>query len=236
MTREEIIRNLQYTMEKHKNDTVPTFGTNISLMCKDILDYLEREPCEDAISRESTMLRIREFIGNPTYTEKMLVDDMNALPSVQPKYNTSEWCHDCSEYDHDKHCCPRYNKVIRNAVEEMKQETCDDTVSRQAAIDALSHMCSEDENGITVSRANVNSMLRVLPPVTPQLKTGHWIYEKRKRLINETDEGAEYVTDYWCKCSNCNGDFGYRKMKDAFCKYCGARMIESQESEDKECR
>lgn len=38
-----------------------------------------------------------------------------------------------------------------------------DLISRQDAIDALSHMCSEDENGITVSRANVNSMLRALP-------------------------------------------------------------------------
>lgn len=39
----------------------------------------------------------------------------------QPCYNPDEWCHDCSEYDHDKHCCPRYNKVIRNAVEEVKK-------------------------------------------------------------------------------------------------------------------
>mgnify|MGYP007111754589 CR=1 FL=1 len=52
MTREEIIRNLKYTMEKHKNDTVNTFDTNISVMCKDILEYLEQEPCEDAISNE----------------------------------------------------------------------------------------------------------------------------------------------------------------------------------------
>lgn len=44
MTREELIRNLKYTMEKHKNDTVSTFGTNISVMCKDILDYLEQNP------------------------------------------------------------------------------------------------------------------------------------------------------------------------------------------------
>ena len=44
MTREELIRNLKYTMEKHKNDNVNTFDTNISVMCKDILDYLEQEP------------------------------------------------------------------------------------------------------------------------------------------------------------------------------------------------
>jgi hypothetical protein len=39
----------------------------------------------------------------------------------QPKYNTDEWCHDCSEYNQDKHCCPRFNRVIRNAVEEVKK-------------------------------------------------------------------------------------------------------------------
>lgn len=44
MTKEEIIKNLKYTMKKHKNDNVSTFGTNISVMCKDILDYLEQEP------------------------------------------------------------------------------------------------------------------------------------------------------------------------------------------------
>ncbi len=44
MTRGELIRNLKYTMEKHKNDNVNTFDTNISVMCKDILDYLEQEP------------------------------------------------------------------------------------------------------------------------------------------------------------------------------------------------
>ena len=32
-----------------------------------------------------------------------------------------EWCKTCREYNQDKHCCPRYNKVIRNAVEEIKQ-------------------------------------------------------------------------------------------------------------------
>lgn len=44
----------------------------------------------------------------------------------------------------------------------------DDLISRQAAIDALSHMCSEDENRITVSRANVDSMLRYLPSAQPE--------------------------------------------------------------------
>ena len=53
MTREEIIRNLEYTMEKHKNDTVNTFETNISAMCKDILDYLQQESCVEVNNADS---------------------------------------------------------------------------------------------------------------------------------------------------------------------------------------
>jgi hypothetical protein len=54
------------------------------------------------------------------YNDPMPALDM-AIKALEPCYNPDEWCHDCSEYDQDKHCCPRYNKVIRNAVEEIKQ-------------------------------------------------------------------------------------------------------------------
>ncbi len=33
-----------------------------------------------------------------------------------------QWCTDCKEYDQEKHCCHRWSKVIRDTVEEMKQE------------------------------------------------------------------------------------------------------------------
>ena len=33
-----------------------------------------------------------------------------------------EWCTDCKEYDHNRHCCPRFNKVIRGALDEVKQQ------------------------------------------------------------------------------------------------------------------
>ena len=31
----------------------------------------------------------------------------------------NEWCTGCKEYDHEKHCCPRFNNVIRETVEEL---------------------------------------------------------------------------------------------------------------------
>ena len=41
MTKEELTRNLKYTEEKHRNDKVNTFDTNISMMCSDVLKVLE---------------------------------------------------------------------------------------------------------------------------------------------------------------------------------------------------
>lgn len=59
MTREELIGNLIYTMKKYKNTMVPTFDTNIYLMCKDILDYLEKEPSLTGTTKNN--LAVREF-------------------------------------------------------------------------------------------------------------------------------------------------------------------------------
>ena len=41
MTIEELIKNLEYTEKKHRNDTVNTFDTDISMMCTDILKVLK---------------------------------------------------------------------------------------------------------------------------------------------------------------------------------------------------
>lgn len=48
------------------------------------------------------------------------VEAINALPSAQP--DLDEWCTDCKEYDSEKHCCPRFNKVIRQAMKDAQPE------------------------------------------------------------------------------------------------------------------
>ena len=51
------------------------------------------------------------------------IDNVDMLPSVTPQEpQTFKWCTDCREYDQEKHCCHRWSKVIRDTVEEMKQE------------------------------------------------------------------------------------------------------------------
>ena len=45
------------------------------------------------------------------------------IKAVTPQEQQSfKWCTDCKEYDQEKHCCHRWSKVIRDTVEEMKQE------------------------------------------------------------------------------------------------------------------
>lgn len=129
MTREEALKILKYRS-----------GWNLSIRDVNALDMaikaLEEEPCEYAISRDDALkaldydIKSFEFksgvsrhmddiakLLNTIY--EIQVNNIKALPHVQPKYNTNEWCHDCSEYDHEKHCCPRYNGVIRKAVDKI---------------------------------------------------------------------------------------------------------------------
>jgi len=41
-------------------------------------------------------------------------------PSAQSEPHYDEWCTDCKEYNQERHCCPRWNKVIRQTVEDLK--------------------------------------------------------------------------------------------------------------------
>jgi hypothetical protein len=109
MTKESMIKVLRYKSEHIKTKIKPKFFVEVA-------NVLEQESCEDAVSRAEAV-KVASGYCHPSNIAKELAK----LPSVQPKYNASEWCHDCKEYDQDKHCCPRFNKVIRNTVEEIKE-------------------------------------------------------------------------------------------------------------------
>jgi len=89
----------------------------------------------DMISREAAIdtlkglefchyMEFGEYIGEDTREVRLIraekaQDALRNLPSVQR--DTDEWCHDCSEYDHDRHCCPRWNRVIRETLKDAQQ-------------------------------------------------------------------------------------------------------------------
>ena len=78
-------------------------------------DLISRQKAKDAI--DMALDRIDHV---PPWVYDKLLNALNELPSVHPPWNPDEWCHDCKEYDKEKHCCPRWNRVIRNAMEEAK--------------------------------------------------------------------------------------------------------------------
>lgn len=45
---------------------------------------------------------------------------ISELPSAQP--DLDEWCTDCKEYDDKRHCYPRWNRVIRQALKDAQPQ------------------------------------------------------------------------------------------------------------------
>ena len=111
---------------------------------------------------------------------------------------------------------------IEGAVEFLCGEPCEDTISRQAALDTIESWLSCDDYNEAerhIMRAT-QSVLYDLPSVTPKQRTGHWI------IISPTD----------MYCSECN-EIEHLDTSRKFCAYCGTRMSENptdSESEDKE--
>jgi len=93
-----------------------------------------------------------------------------------------------------------------------EQEPCEDAISRQAAIDAITKT-----SGI---RGDALKALYDLPSVTPQPEGGRWIYDKN--------------IDNW-KCSECGetpktmgycGSAAFMAEHFKYCNHCGAKMQE----------
>lgn len=74
----------------------------------------------DLISRQAAIDGL--FSEMPGLTFAGVLQVLQNLPSAQPEQHHDEWCTDCREYDKEKHCCPRFNKVIRTAMEDMRDE------------------------------------------------------------------------------------------------------------------
>lgn len=61
-------------------------------------------------------------------------------------YTTDEWCTDCKEYDSEHHCCSRFNRVIRNTIDELKE------AFSIVQCHECKHRPIEDDDGITAPK------------------------------------------------------------------------------------
>ena len=73
--------------------------------------------------QESEELDVADWFQHRIFVQNMNDIDRQTilnLPSAQPELD--EWCTDCKEYDQERHCCPRWNRVIRNALKDAHPE------------------------------------------------------------------------------------------------------------------
>ena len=78
-------------------------------------DLISRQAAIDALKNQ---MSDRNDLYNIPVRRSIVI--LEQLPSTQPDLN--EWCTDCKEYDKEKHHCPRYNRVIREALKEAQPE------------------------------------------------------------------------------------------------------------------
>ena len=112
-----------------------------------------------------------------------------------------------------------YKKIVCHCKE---QKPCEDAISRQAVdtlVDELARAISDERCGTPRGRRTATIMQDILdlPPVNPQPKTGHWIFDEILDKHYYCSECKSMGVDYW-----------------DFCPNCGAKMVEPQERSDKE--
>ena len=111
-----------------------------------------------------------------------------------------------------------YGMDIDMAIKVLEREPCEDAISRQAAIDGLNSI-----NG-TSELDKAFEVIENLPPVTPQPKTGHWIFVQHNWHCSECGESP--------KTMGYVGSAEFMAEHFKYCNHCGSKMIEPQESEE----
>lgn len=72
------------------------------------------------LTREEAIQDLKAIKSFERYARGRLALDI-AIETLK-RERTDEWCTDCKEYDTEKKCCPRFNKVIREALKREPSE------------------------------------------------------------------------------------------------------------------
>lgn len=123
-------------------------------------------------------------------------------------------------------------QALDMAIEALKQETCDDCISRQAVLDILDNhkyskeFCEEHHIDWSINLGMAHIVINDLPSVTSKQKTGKWV-------------GIEYdgyadgnpVYDVF-ECSVCGCEHkGESDTLTNYCPDCGAKMEAENETD-----
>ena len=169
---------------------------------------IEQEPTKndievDCVSREQALKELKESAehhANDSREEALLRRDrdiIRALPSVKPREpQIFKWCTDCREYDQEKHCCHRWSKVIRDTVEEMKQEYIEREVLDKIRAEIETCLKALDEieksglniylpNEMSGRRLTYQQCLEFIDKYKAEIKTVANVEEAEEHPINE---------------------------------------------------
>ena len=80
-------------------------------------DLIDRQAAIDALDKRFDSIPMEQ-----TTEILQLRKDLRKLPSAQPEQTNSwcinSWCNNCKEYDTENKCCPRYNRVIKQTLDD----------------------------------------------------------------------------------------------------------------------
>lgn len=94
------------------------------------------------------------------------------------------------------------------AIKALEQEPCEDAISRQATIEAFQMFRGYEANRTNAEWVDrIETVVKKLPPVNPQPKTGNWIMHEKHR-----------------ECSKCTVWLPKDMPRNSFCPNCGACM------------
>ena len=93
-------------------------------------DCISRKEAIDAVKKNTFRLTFAEeqnCEGHVAWSAEAVYSDVMEgalleLPSAQPEQTNSwyinSWCNNCKEYDKENKCCPRYNRVIKQTLDD----------------------------------------------------------------------------------------------------------------------
>jgi rubrerythrin len=117
MTREEAIRMLKAKLECMTRDVSGSDDDCNRKLCGEChlnyeqgnmgeqkeyirmsIEALEREPCEDAISRQAVLIELDKYLSGVSFDEKGIDVVIKELPPVSPQPKMGRWSHDGSHW------------------------------------------------------------------------------------------------------------------------------------------
>ena len=193
------------------------------------------------------------YIGKVEYKDAFEYEAMKMAIEALEGVCFDEWCDDCKEYDTEKKCCPRFNKVIRGAMN--REPNADGTleVKVEDATKVGRVLISDDKHrgGLyypdeyepkgedLISRADaIEAITGALDAIDHVPK---WVFDKLTCAINilpsadrprgewiHTPNGIDRDFVWWV-CSECGHKIFSETEKDriefhAYCGRCGADM------------